>query len=177
MIVSRLKYLWFYLVMRITWVLPDWQPFMRLRGWLVGPSFKRRGKNFQLASTVMIVNSANIAIGDNVYFADGVWLQGVGGIDISDEVMLGPQTVIATNNHQICKGSFRFAKGQSAPVTIGFGSWTGAGVRITSGVEIGRSVLCAAGSVVTKNIPDGVVVGGVPAEIISNIQSGCLDNS
>lgn len=172
--VPRLKYLWFYIIMRITWVLPDWQPIMRFRGWLVGPSFKRRGKNFQLASTVMVVNSANVIVGDNVYFADGVWMQGVGGINIADEVMLGPQTVIATNNHQIYKGSFRFAKGRSAPVKIGFGSWTGAGVKITSGVEIGRSVLCAAGAVVTKNVPNNVIVGGVPAEIIATINENSV---
>jgi|SRR5690554_4796500 len=165
---SRIKYLWFYCVMRFTWILPDWQPVMRLRGWLVGPSFKRRGRNFQLASTVMIVNSANVSVGDDVYFADGVWIQGVGGVTISDEVMLGPKTVIATNNHQIQNGSYRFARGRSAPVKIGFGSWTGAGVKITSGVEIGSSVLCAAGAVITKNVPSNVVVGGVPAKIIKN---------
>lgn len=142
---------------------------MRLRGWLVGPSFKRRGKNFQLASTVMVINSANVEVGNDVYFADAVWIQGVGGVVIADQVMLCPQTVIATNNHGFSQGSFRFAKGRSETVRIGFGSWTGAGVRITAGVNIGSSVLCSAGSVVTKDIPDGVIVGGVPAKVITSV--------
>ena len=52
-------------------------------------------------------------------------------------------------------------------VIIGDNVWIGYGAQILSGVVIGSNVIVAAGAVVTKNVPNDVVVGGVPAKIIS----------
>ncbi|WP_288567960.1 maltose acetyltransferase domain-containing protein [uncultured Lactobacillus sp.] len=57
-----------------------------------------------------------------------------------------------------------------APVNIGNDVWIGGHSTICPGVTIGNGVVVAAGSVVTKNIPDNVVVGGVPAKIIKKIE-------
>lgn len=57
-----------------------------------------------------------------------------------------------------------------APVNIGNNVWIGGHSTICPGVTIGSGVVVAAGSVVTKNIPDNVVVGGVPAKIIKKIE-------
>ena len=165
----RLKYLWFYLVMLLTRLLPDWVPVMRLRGLLVRPCFRRCGKNFQIEHTAMVVNSAHVEIGNDVYLAHGCWIQGIGGIVIEDAVMLGPDTVLASSDHTMEKGGYRFGQPQRERICIGRGSWTGAHTTITKGVTIGRGVLCAAGSVVTRDVPDYTVVGGVPARIISRV--------
>ena len=49
--------------------------------------------------------------------------------------------------------------------------WIGGNVTITSGVNIGNNVVVAAGAVVTKNVPDNCMVGGVPARIIREIEN------
>ncbi|MFM2653666.1 acyltransferase [Vibrio owensii] len=164
----RLKYLQFFLVMKLTSLLPDWQFIMRIRGFLVRNCFASVGYNFQINSTAMVINSSEVTIGDNVYLAHGVWIQGIGGVTLCDEVMLGPQTIISTNNHTFRNESFRFGSGDKHPVIIGKGSWTGAGTKILAGVTIGKGVVCAAGSVVVRDVPDWAKVAGVPAKVIGS---------
>lgn len=161
-----LKYLWFTIVMKVTWPLPDWRPIMWLRGFLIRPCFKKCGKNLQLATDVTINCTNQVIIGNNVYFAKGCWLNAYGDITIGDEVLFGPYTIIATGNHTMLNGSYRYGKQQSAPVFIGSGSWIGAGTKIMPGITIGKSACCAAGSVVTTDVSDYSVVGGVPAKVL-----------
>lgn len=169
MIIRRFKYLWFFLVMLLTRILPDWVPFMRFRGFLVSPGFRTCGKNFQIEHSAMVVNSANVEIGDNVYLAHGCWVQGIGGIVLHDEVMIGPYTVLSTSNHTMLNGSYRSGLPEHGRITIGRGSWTGAHTTVTAGVTIGCGVKCAAGSVVTHDVPDFSLVGGVPARMIDRV--------
>jgi acetyltransferase-like isoleucine patch superfamily enzyme len=111
----------------------------------------------------MIVYTANVSIGNDVFIAYGSWIQGVGGVTLEDEVMLGPYTVLASANHAMKNGSYRFGTGVHAPIVLRKGAWTGAHVIVTAGVTVGRGAACAAGAVVTKDVPDNTVVGGVPA--------------
>ncbi len=166
-LIRVIKYLWFFVITRIMWLLPDWVFIMRLRGFLLKPAFKSVGINFQVASTCMVIGSSEILIGNDVYFAHDSWIQGVGGINIGDEVMLGPQTIIVTTRHTMKSGSYRFGKGITAPVSIGRGAWTGAGVKVMPGVTIGAGVLCAAGAIITKDVAEYTVVAGVPAKVVS----------
>ncbi len=166
---GRIGYCWFFLVMRISWLWPDWSPLMRLRGWLVKPCFRKCGKDFQLASTAMILHADRIEVGDHVYLAHNTWVQGVAGVVLEDEVMLGPQTVVVTSNHGMKDGSYRWAHGEMAPVQIGRGSWTGAGCKVLPGVVIGKGALCAAGSVVTTSVPDYTIAAGVPARTVARV--------
>jgi maltose O-acetyltransferase len=53
------------------------------------------------------------------------------------------------------------------PVTIGRGTWLAAHVVVAAGVKIGSGVLVASNAAVVKDMPDNVIVGGVPAKIIS----------
>lgn len=161
-----LKYCWLHLVMHLTAFLPDLKPVMRLRGLAVRPCFARCGRNFQICSGAVIVYSANVSIGKDVYIAHGSWIQGVGGVTLEDEVMLGPYTILASANHTRKDGSYRFGEGQHAPIVLKRGSWTGVHVVVTAGVTIGEGAACAAGAVVTKDVPAGAVVGGVPARML-----------
>lgn len=152
--------------MKVTGVLPDLKAIMRFRGFLLRPCFNSCGRNFQICSNAMIVYSANVAIGNNVYIAYGCWIQGVGGVTFEDEVMLGPYSVVASANHTRLGGSFRFGPGRHTPIVLKRGSWTGAHVVITAGVTVGAGAACAAGAVVTHDVPDHTLVGGVPARVL-----------
>lgn len=161
-----LKYLWFRFVMLTTGWLPDFTPVLRFRGFLARPAFKKCGRNFQLASGTIINWSSNISIGHNVFIGNECWIQGVGQVVLEDETMLGPFTVLASNEHIRENGSYRFGHHRRKKMTVGKGSWTGAHVVITAGVNIGQGSAIGAGAVVVKDVPDNCVVGGVPAIII-----------
>lgn len=161
------KYCWFVLVMKLSGFLPDFRVIMRLRGFLVRPCFRKCGRNFEICSNAMVVYSSNVSVGDNVYIAYGCWIQGVGDVTLQDEVMLGPYTVLASSNHQKGGDSYRFAVGLHKPIVMKRGSWTGAQVVVTAGVTVGAGAACAAGAVVTRDVPDGAVVAGVPARVLS----------
>lgn len=163
-----LAYFWFTLVVSATGWLSDLTPILKLRGFLVRWCFRSCGRNLQIASGVRILFTNRIDLGCDVYIAPGCWLQGVGGIKLGDEVMLGPYTVLATNNHQSREGSYRFGEGAASPIELGRGSWTGAQVVVTAGVKIGDGAAVAAGAVVTSDVAPGVVVGGVPARPLAS---------
>ena len=165
------KYVWLCLVLSATGWLSDLRPVLRFRGWLVRPAFKRCGKRFEIAGGVRILYSANVEIGDDVYIATGCWIQGYGGVSLASEVMLGPYTVLASNNHTKKNGSYRFGAHEPAPIALGRGAWTGAHVVIAAGVRVGKGVAVAAGAVVTRDVPDDTLVGGVPARIIRDVAS------
>jgi len=160
------KYARFFCIMKVTAFLPDFTPVMRLRGFLLRPCFRRCGRNFQIRANAMIVYSSNVSIGNHVYIAYGSWVQGLGGVIFEDEVMLGPYTILASNNHTKQDESYRFGPPDPAPIVLKRGAWTGAHVVITPGVTVGNGAACAAGAVVTRDVPDHAVVGGVPARVL-----------
>ncbi len=165
MMFHKIKYIWFVIAMKFTSFLPDFQPIMRFRGVLVRPSLKKCGVNFQICSQVVIIGGHNLSIGKDVFIAHGCWLSAYGGVTLDDEVMLAPYTVIVTGNHIKEDGSYRFGKPDKRnPVYIGRGSWVGAGVKIMPGVTIGEGSVCAAGSVITKDVASNTIVVGVPAK-------------
>ena len=106
----------------------------------------------------------NIKIGKRVFINAGCQFQDQGGITIGDDVLIGPQTIIATLNHDPDpdKRGGMFAK----PVKIGDKVWLGARVTICPGVTIGEGAIVGAGAVVTKDVPPRTVVAGVPAKVI-----------
>lgn len=146
--------------------LPDNSVTIRLRGALVKPFIKKCGKGFKLGSAVRLLNTDRLEIGDNVYIARGCWLNCYGGIYIGDEVVLSPYIVISTLVHGFKNGSTYGAPSDIGPVHIGRGSWLAAHVSVRAGVTIGSGVLVAANAAVVKNVPDNVIIGGVPAKVI-----------
>lgn len=162
--------------MRMVGVLTDWMPdnriTIRLRGHLARPFIKDCGKNFQMGSHVTLLNPHQLSIGDHVYIARGSWLNSMGGLTLEDEVVLGPYVVISTLQHVFKNGSVRFGGSTAAPVTIGRGSWLAAHVSVTCGTRVGQGNLVAANACVTKDTPDHVVIGGVPARVIGENVDG-----
>ena len=109
----------------------------------------------------------NITVGKIVFINSGCHFQDQGGITIGDGTLIGHCVVLATLNHDFSpskRGTLH-----PAPIVIGKNVWIGANATIVPGVTIGNGSIIAAGAVVTKDVPENVVVGGVPAKIIKTV--------
>ena len=95
----------------------------------------------------------------------------ISNVTMGDNVWIGPNTLITTINHPISPKGRRQHLGISKPVRIGNDVWIGGNCTILPGVTIGNNVVVAAGAVVTKDVPDNCVVGGVPAVKIRDIEN------
>ena len=84
--------------------------------------------------------------------------------------MIGPNTLITTVGHPLSALERRDYMAYAKPVRIGNDVWIGGNVTILPGVTIGNNVVVAAGAVVTKDIPDNTLVGGVPAKKIRDLE-------
>ena len=146
-------------------LVPNYGWGIRFRGMWLQIVLKHSGKRLKVSSLVNVYNPARLSVGDNVYIGHGSYI-GDGDIRLDSEVVIGPFCSISAGNHLFKDNSVRFGGYEYRPVRIGRGTWLGSHVTVTAGVEIGKGCLIAAGSVVTEDIPDGVVAGGVPAKKI-----------
>ena len=107
--------------------------------------------------------------GNKVKFGKGVFinhsaiLSASGGIEFEDGSMAAPGLRIATINHDMNQRHAIYTYGK---VTVKKNAWIGMNVTICPGLTIGEYAVVAAGAVVTKDVPDYAVVGGVPAKVI-----------
>ena len=104
-----------------------------------------------------------VTFGKNVFINHSAILSASGGIEFEDGVSLAPGCRIATINHDFNERHRLYTYGK---VTIKKNAWLGMGVTVCPGVTIGAYAVVAAGAVVTHDVPDYAVVGGVPAKVI-----------
>lgn len=113
-----------------------------------------------------------IYLGDNVfvnchsYFMDGA------KITVGDNVFIGSFCGFYTATHPLDYTTRNQGLEKALPITIGDNCWFGANVSVMPGVTIGSGCVIAAGSVVTKDVPDNSMVAGVPAKVMKKIQQG-----
>jgi acetyltransferase-like isoleucine patch superfamily enzyme len=129
------------------------------------------GQTIDPSTTVLAPFSTNFGkltrIGKNVFINHGCSFLDLGGITIEDDVLIGPQVKLVTENHPV-DPSQRKSLDLKA-VHIGKNAWIGAGAIILPGVTVGENSIVAAGAVVTKDVPSNTIVGGVPAKFIKQI--------
>jgi acetyltransferase-like isoleucine patch superfamily enzyme len=127
------------------------------------------GRNCTVHDFAMILTyGGNIEIGDHCSLNPFAIIYGHGGVRIADGVRIAAQTVIIPANHNVADdGTLPHKSGTSAKgIDIGANVWLGSGSRILDGVRIGMNAIVGAGSVVTKSVPEGATVAGVPARVI-----------
>jgi acetyltransferase-like isoleucine patch superfamily enzyme len=108
--------------------------------------------------------SGEIVLGDGVVLSTGVHLVAYSGIYIGQGSMIGEYTSIRDANHTREEGrSLRDSSHVAKPIAIGKQVWIGRGVAVLSGVTIGDGATVGANAVVTRDVPAGAVVAGVPA--------------
>lgn len=112
-------------------------------------------------------NPINISIGHDTIVGDHCFLDGRAPLTIGNHVGIASQTLIYNDEHNLNSPDYGNSFG---PVTISDYVFIGPRVIILPGVTIGRGAAVAAGAVVTKDIPDFEIWGGVPAKKISNRQ-------
>ena len=104
-----------------------------------------------------------VKFGKNVFINHSAILSASGGIEFEDGVSIAPGVRIATINHDFNERHSKYTYGK---VLIKKNAWLGMNVTVCPGVTIGEYAVVAAGAVVTKDVPDYAVVGGVPAKVI-----------
>lgn len=131
---------------------------------------KEVDEKFLLIPPFYTTGGQEINIGRNVFINQNCTFYDLGGLDIGDNVMIGPNVNIITSEHPI-EPSMRHSVTIGKRIVIGRNVWIATGATIIGGVTIGENSVIAAGSVVTKDVPPNVVVGGNPAKIIRSIDS------
>lgn len=109
----------------------------------------------------------NIKIGKGVFINHCCSMLDLGGITIEDDVMIAPNVNITSEGHPLNPKDRKSLVCQ--PVLIKKGAWLGANVTVLPGVTVGENAIVAAGAVVSKDVPDHTIVGGIPAKIIKTI--------
>ena len=107
-------------------------------------------------------------VGRNVFVNQNCTFYDLGGLDIADDVMIGPNVSIITAGHPL-DPSQRRAATIGKPIMIHRNVWIAAGATVIGGVTVGENSVVAAGSVVTKDVPPNTLVGGNPARVIRSI--------
>ena len=107
-----------------------------------------------------------MSFGKHVFINHSFTAMSIGGIEIGDNVQIGPHVTIVTDNHDL-KNRYVLRCGT---VRIGKNAWIGAEAKIMPGVTIGENAVIAGGAVVTKDVPANAIVGGNPAKLIRMIE-------
>jgi len=129
---------------------------------------KKVDDSFLLIPPFYTTGGLDISVGRNVFVNQNCTFYDLGGLDIADDVMIGPNVSIITSGHPI-EPSQRRTGVTAKPVAIERNVWIAAGATIIGGVTVGENSIVAAGSVVTKDVPPNTLVGGSPARVIRSI--------
>lgn len=109
-----------------------------------------------------------LVVGDGTWIGQMAFLHAAGGLTIGRRVGIGPGVKVLTSTHQVPPDpAMAIMDGplSMAPVVLEDGCDLGIGAVILPGVRVGRGAQVGAGSVVTRDVPDGAVVLGVPARV------------
>ena len=102
----------------------------------------------------------------------GLVVLDVATVTIGEDVQIGPGVQLLTATHPLEPGPRRDKWEAAEPITIGDNVWLGGGVIVCPGVTIGADTVVGAGSVVTKDLPAGVIAVGSPARVLRASETG-----
>lgn len=121
------------------------------------------GKGSRIHIGARFFYPANVKIGEGSILGDNIFLDGREKLIIGNHVDIASGVMIYNSEHDVTAEDFHAI---SAPVEIGDFCFIGPRAIILPGVKIGKGAIVAAGAVVTKDVADFAIVGGVPAQVI-----------
>lgn len=131
--------------------------------------FKQSGKKIHIEPPFHTDYGCNTVIGDNFYSNYDCIILDIANVKIGDNVMFGPRVGLYTAGHPIDviirNEHYEYGK----PITIGNNVWVGGNVVINPGVTIGDNVVIGSGAIVTKDIPSNVIAVGNPCKVLREI--------
>lgn len=159
--------------------------FNRIPLWMFGTKMRAlkrlipssKGKNLFVFAPFYCEYGVNIKVGNGCFFNYNCTLLDVSPITLEDGVWVGANVTMATPMHPFLADERLprdYPDGNhdleySQPITIKKNAWICSSATITGGVTVGENSIVAAGAVVTKDVPPNVIVGGVPAKVIREI--------
>ncbi|MDH6141536.1 maltose O-acetyltransferase [Kitasatospora sp. GP30] len=111
----------------------------------------------------------HITIGDRTFVNFGAVFLDAAPITLGADVQIGPNVQLLTPTHELDPARRRAGWERALPVTIGDNVWLGGGVIVCPGVTIGPDTVVGAGSVVTRDLPAGVLAVGNPARVVREL--------
>lgn len=132
--------------------------------------FDRFGKGSMANPTLRCDYGFNISVGTKTFFNFDCVLLDCHRIEIGDDVQFGPGVHIYTATHPLEAEARRSGAEFALPVTIGSGVWIGGRAIVCPGVKIGENTVVGAGSVVTRDLPAGVLAVGNPCKVVRSIK-------
>lgn len=137
-----------------------------LRRKLTEQLFKHVGTEVWIEPDFRCEFGKNIVIGNNVYINFGCIILDCAEVTIGDNVLLGPNIGIYAANHSLDAEERINGGCCGKPVHVGNNVWLGGDVKILPGVSVGDNTIIGTGSIVTKDIPAGVIAVGNPCRVI-----------
>lgn len=125
-------------------------------------------ESFLLIPPFYTAGGNEIRVGRRVFVNQNCTFYDLGGLDIADDVMIGPNVSLITTGHPVEPAQRRTAI-IGKPIVIEKNVWIAAGATIIGGVTVGENSVVAAGAVVTRDVPANTLVGGNPARVIRSI--------
>lgn len=127
------------------------------------------GEDSAIRPPLRVDYGSQIRVGSGVFVNFGLIALDVVDITIGDDVQIGPNVQLLTPLHPLEAGLRRDKWENAAPITIGDNVWLGGGVIVCPGVSIGADTVVGAGSVVTRDLPAGVLAVGNPARVVREL--------
>jgi acetyltransferase-like isoleucine patch superfamily enzyme len=125
-------------------------------------------ETFKLIPPFYTAGGLEIRVGHKVFINQCCTIYDMGGVDIADLVMIGPNVNIITSSHPL-EPAERRAYIEAKPIVIEKNVWIATAATILGGVTVGENSVIAAGAVITKDVPANSFVAGVPAKVIRSL--------
>ncbi|MGI6254577.1 MAG: sugar O-acetyltransferase [Acutalibacter sp.] len=129
----------------------------------------KTGKQFYLTAPFWCDYGCNIEIGENFYTNHNCIILDGAKVTFGDNVFVGPNCTFSTAGHPLDAEQRNQGLEYAYPISVGDNVWFGASVTVLPGVHIGNNAVIGAGSVVNRDIPDGVIAVGNPCRVLRKI--------
>lgn len=133
---------------------------------LIQELLPNKAESSHLTPPMQIDMGSNVRMGENVFINHCLTIMSKGGVEIEDNVMIGPNASLLTANHDFDDHMVLLCQ----KIRIEKNAWIGANVTILPGMMIGENAVVASGAVVTRDVEPNTVVGENPARLIKRLE-------